>query len=253
MKEEFLGFVLDQADGRNFLAVYFPVNHPEMPLSRLAAYDVAKVDVVELGMKAADAFADGDTVTEAINRALGIGRVPEARIAIETVRAFEYSTMGMIFGYMSEIFASEPEFWAEVDGLLCLGRDERARLALCDAARTQGTRITEFVLYEMLIWSRAAAMNAESYFMLQYLPGVTGARIETEEILQPRLDKMRRAGVKRPILVGIGISQPGHVRHAIDTGADGVVIGSMAIQKGLQIHAALEDYLCQAREVLDGG
>ena len=59
MKEEFLGFALDQADGRKFLAAYFPVNDPEMPLSRLAAYDVAKVDVVELGMKAADAFADG--------------------------------------------------------------------------------------------------------------------------------------------------------------------------------------------------
>lgn len=70
---------------------------------------------------------------------------------------------------------------------------------------------------------------------------------------KPRLDKMRHAGVKRPILVGIGLSQPDQVRHAIDTGANGVVIGSMAIQKGLQSHAALEDYLCQIREVLDGG
>ena len=152
-----------------------------MPLSRLAAYDVAKADVVELGMKTAVAFADGSTVAEAMNRALGIGRVSEARLAIETVRAFGHSTMGMIFGYMSEIFAAEPEFWAEVDGLLCLGRDELARRAPCDATRAQGTRITEFVPYEMPIWSRTAAVNAESYVMHQYLPGVTGARVETDD------------------------------------------------------------------------
>ena len=110
MKEEFLGFALDQADGRKFLAAYFPVNDHEMPLSRLAAYDVAKVDVVELGMKAADAFADGPTVTEAMTRALGIGRVSEARIAIETVRTFKHSTMGMIFGYCRKFSPPNPNF-----------------------------------------------------------------------------------------------------------------------------------------------
>ena len=233
-------FSLDQRDGRKLLAVYFPVNDPRVPNSVLAAYDAAKVDVVELGVKAADPFADGPTVKAAMDRASGIGRVSEAGAALEAIRGFEHAALGMIFGYASEIFSSEPEVWSQVDGLLCLGRDEAVRLDLCNTARRHGTRITEFVPYEMPISARAAAINAESYVMLQYLPGLTGARQDTDQLLAPRLQKMQRAGVTRPILVGIGISQPDQIRHAIDTGADGVVIGSMAIQKGLQGAAALE-------------
>lgn len=245
-------FSIDATDGRKFLAAYFPVNDPQTPLSRLAAYDAARVDIVELGVKADDPFADGAVVKSAMDRARGLGKVSEAREALAAVRAFSHSAMGMIFGYASATFSSEPDIWAEVDGLLCLGQDEVARLAVCDAARSKGTRITEFVPYEMPLCSRRAAVNAESYVMLQYLPGKTGARSEKDQLLRPRLEKMRRAGVNRPILVGIGISQHDQIRHAVDTGADGVVVGSMAIEKGLQSHAALEDYLCGIREVLDG-
>lgn len=244
---------LDQRDGRKLLAVYYPVNDPKMPLSVLASYDAAKVDVVELGVKAADPFADGPTVKGAMDRAPGVGRPSEAGEALAAIRRFEHAALGMIFGYASEVFGSEPEIWSQVDGLLCLGRDETARLDLCNTARRHGTRITEFVPYEMPLAARGAAINAESYVMLQYLPGQTGARTEIDQLLKPRLQKMQRAGVSRPILVGIGISQPDQVRHAIDTGADGVVIGSMAIQKGLEGAAALEDYLCEIREVLNGG
>lgn len=38
----------------------------------------------------------------------------------------------------------------------------------------------------------------------------------------------------------------------MDSGADGIVVGSMTIQKALEGHAALEDYLCELREVLNG-
>ena len=88
--------------------------------------------------------------------------------------------------------------------------------------------------------------------MLQYLPGKTGARTEIDKGLTDRLAKIRRAGVMRPILTGIGISTPNQVRHTVDAGADGVVIGSKTIQMGLKGYAALEDYLCGIRDILDG-
>ena len=245
-------FALDAAGSRKLLASYFPVNDPLLPLSLLKAFDTAKVDVVELGMKAQDAFADGATVTEAMQRAHGKGLVSEALPAIEAVRNFHHNAMGIIFGYASEVFKNRPEIWTEVDGLLCLGRDEEERQAICSDARIRGTRITEFVSYEMPLTTRSAAIKAESYVMLQYLPGKTGARTEIDKALTARLAKMRRAGVVRPILTGIGISAPDQVRHAIDAGADGVVIGSKTIQMGLKSYAALEDYLCEIRDVLDG-
>lgn len=245
-------FALDAQDGRKLLAAYCPVNDPLFPASRLSAYDAAKVDVVELGVKAANPFADGPTVQGAMVRASGIGAASEAREALEIVKQFDHAAMGMIFGYESATLNQDPEFWAEVDGLLCLGMDEPKRLSLCNAARERGVRITEFVPYDMPVSARAAAVNAESYVMLQYLPGQTGAREGLDDGLAGRIAKMRRAGVTRPILTGIGISSAEQIRHAIDTGADGVVIGSKVIELGLQGHAALEDYLCSKREVLDG-
>ena len=71
-------FVQDAQDGHKLLAAYFPVNDSRFPLSRLAAFDAGKVDVVELGVKAADPFADGPTVHDAMTRASGIGVASEA-------------------------------------------------------------------------------------------------------------------------------------------------------------------------------
>ena len=105
-------FALDAIGGRKLFAAYFPVNDPLLPLSLLKAFDVAKIDVVELGMKAQDAFADGVTVTEAMQRAHGKGLVSEALPAIEAVRNFHHNAMGLIFGYASEAFKNTPEIWA---------------------------------------------------------------------------------------------------------------------------------------------
>ena len=253
MIEDRTKFALDANDGRKLLAAYFPVNDPLMPLSRLAAYDAAEVDVVELGIKTPHPFADGRVVNDAMKRSSGVGAPSEAAEAIQAVRRFSHRSMPMIFGYHSEVFASNPDFWAEVDGLLCLGQNETDRLTLCNTARARGTRITEFVPYEMPLAAREAAINAESFVLLQYLPGKTGARSEIDQLLKPRVAKMKRAGVQRPIFTGIGISRIDQIRHAVDTGADGVVIGTKTIEFGLQGASQLEDYLCQVREVLDGG
>ena len=245
-------FALDQGGGRRLLAAYFPVNDPLVPLERLAAYDAAEVDVVELGVKAADPFADGKTVRAAMRRASGMGRVAEARPAIEAVRAFRHSAFGMIFGYASPAFVAEPAVWTEIDGVLCLGRKPDARTAALSDARNGGARVTEFVPYDMPSDACTAALRADGYVMLQYLPGKTGPQSGVDGPLRKRLERLRIAGVSCPILTGIGISTAGQIRHAIDAGADGVVIGSMTIQKGLLGQVALEDYLCDMREVLDG-
>ena len=97
--------------------------------------------------------------------------------------------------------------------------------------------------------SRLAAFEAACVDVVEVVVKAADPFVD-EAVVKAAMDCAK--GVVRPILVGIGTSQPDQIRHAIDTGADGIVVGSMAIEKGLQSHAALEDYLCEVREVLDG-
>jgi len=242
----------DTARARGLLASYFPVADPLMPLSRLQAYASARVDIVELGIKAVDPFADGTVVRDSMQRALGSGRVSDAREAIAAVRGFDYQAMGLVFGYASATFDADAKIWREVDGLLCLGSRPGEMESIENKARACGTRIVKFVSYQPTAQEMNEALMADGYVMLQYLDGKTGARSNIDNRFKERLEHLRSAGVSIPVLTGIGISTVEQVKHAMDVGADGVVTGSGAIEKGLQSYAALEDYLGMIREALDG-
>jgi len=237
---------------QHLLATYFPVADPLMPLSQLQAYATARVDFVELGIKADDPFEDGTVIRESMLRCGGTGVVNDALDAIETVRGFDHQAVGMIFGYASATFADDDKFWRKVDALLCLGSSRKDVKNITSSARSFGTRITKFVPYHYSSEDLSDAIAADCYVMLQYLDGKTGARSDIATDLANRLKKLRSEGVTIPVLTGIGISTKEQVSHAMDAGADGVVIGSKAVEKGLESFAALEDYLCMIREVLDG-
>jgi tryptophan synthase alpha chain len=239
--------------GRGFMAAYFPINDPRVPLSVLSGYEAAQVDAIELGIKADNPHADGEIVAESMRQSTGIGAVTEAGDAILRIRDFSYDTLGMIFAYAEGKLAPDPDVWNTVDALLCLGTADKASSEVGRAARMRGTRITTFIPFDLPPDVVSDATEANGYVMLQYTSGKTGIRTAFDGTLTQRLAKLREVGVVRPILTGIGISTPDQVRHAMDNGADGIVVGSMTLQKAVESHAALEDYLCELREVLNGG
>lgn len=245
-------FALDRPRTGGLLAAYFPVNDPLVPLELLAAYDVARVDVVELGVKTPDPYADGEVVAASMLRATGTGTVSEAADAINAVRQFRHDSLGMIFGYAEPKLAPDPAIWRDVDGLLALGASGPDTDKITRAAAQNGTRITRFVPYDLPCAAVTAARTATGFVFLHYTDGKTGIRTALDERLPERVAKLRDAGVCAPIMAGIGISTVAQVDHAMQSGADGVVVGSKAVQKAVEGRAALEDYLCNLREVLDG-
>lgn len=236
-------FSLDQPSRRGKLAAYFPVNDPSVPLERLKAYEAVGVDVVELGLRTSDPYADGDIVAASMRRSEGVGTVNEAREAIETVNSFSHGALGMIFAYAEDKLFSDPEEWRGVDALLALGTPGPEVEKITSVAAAEGTRITRFVPYAMPETSVAAARDASAFVFLQYTDGKTGIRHDVDENLSDRVKNLRAEGVKAPIFAGIGISTPDQAKHAVNAGVDGVVVGSQTVLEAISGQAALEDYL----------
>lgn len=245
-------FAIDRVNDVGLLAAYFPVNDPLIPLGILDAYEAAQVDVVELGIKTQNPYADGQIVATSMRRSTGQGTVAEAKGAIEAVRAFENDALGMIFAYAKEQLAPEPEIWNDVDGLLCLGAPSAHNDVLNQEAESRGVRITRYVPYGLPSIAVDAARQTSGFVFLQYTQGKTGLRSDLDDLLSARVKTLRKAGITVPILAGIGISSIEQVTHAMQNGVDGIVVGSRAVQKAIEGKAALEDYLCAIREALNG-
>lgn len=241
-------------DGQSngFMAAYFPVNDPKIPLDRLDAYNAAKVDVIELGIKTENPYADGEIVAQSMMRASGIGTISEANDAIAKVRSFEHNPLGMIFGYAEEKLVADRNEWDNVDGLLALGEQTTEQTELVSAASNHGVRITEFVPYGMPQQALVASSNATGFVFLQYTDGKTGIRHQLDDELSSRVKRLKQQDIKVPIFAGVGISTTEQVRHAMDCGVDGIVVGSQTVLKAIEGQAALEDYLCSLRDVLNG-
>ena len=73
-----------------------------------------------------------------------------------------------------------------------------------------------------------ACRNAGGFVYLVSVVGTTGAREQLGDRVAGLIQRTR-AHTALPLLVGFGISTPAHARAALAAGADGVVIGSRAI------------------------
>lgn len=246
------GLRLDAVNRGALLSAYFPVGDPLIPTDRLAIYARARVDIVELGLKAVNAFADGPVVAGSMARAHGEGRVGEARRAALTLRGQDPAITAMAFGYAEPTLMHAGTDWQVIDALLCLGEPAPRRRIEAEAT-AQGVRRVCFLTYDFDEADIERAAGAEGFVFLQYSPGLTGLRDDLDPALSARLRRLRQGGVARPIVAGIGVSTPDQMRHALDAGADGIVVGSMTVLKALEGPAALEEYLMQTRAVVDGG
>ena len=97
---------------------------------------------------------------------------------------------------------------------------------------------------------RAAAEATDGWLYLVSVTGTTGAR----DRALARAAAARRASARRsatsPLYAGFGISTPEHAR-AVGELADGVVVGSRAVQVAEEGPDALRDYVASLRAALD--
>jgi tryptophan synthase alpha chain len=96
---------------------------------------------------------------------------------------------------------------------------------------------------------RLAAESTDGWLYLVTVAGTTGARSGLSPALSPLVQRAR-AVTAVPVYAGFGISTPEHARAAAEL-ADGIVVGSRAVEVAEDGPAALRAYVRSLREAVD--
>jgi tryptophan synthase alpha chain len=94
-----------------------------------------------------------------------------------------------------------------------------------------------------------AGEQTDGWLYLVTVTGTTGARGEVSPALAGLVERARQL-VDVPLYAGFGITTPEHARVAAEL-ADGVVVGSRAVQVAEEGPDALRDYVASLRAALD--
>lgn len=240
-------------NGNKALIAYFPVGNPDISPALLHTYGDCGCDIVELGLKASNPYLDGTSIRNAMLCSNGPGKLCDATAALKAIRNASSTMAALIFCYASRnlLDSSRKDDWARIDALLCAPEQETDNQQhIHENAGRAGVKITEFVPYHFDKTDLERAKNASGYVMLQYAQGKTGLRDGLDAEAEKRLSVLRNAGVRQPIVLGIGLSTSDQCRHAIDVGADGAVVGTQALLKCLDGQAAIAGYLSDIRRAI---
>jgi tryptophan synthase alpha chain len=228
------------------LVVYL-MSGPETPELAAAAVE-GGADLVELGFPFSDPLADGPVIRRAAERALAGGmrtracleclartreRVPETPLVPMT-----YASLLEAYGW--ERFAADARDAGAtsliVADLPAGERPELRRIQLVAPTSTEDRL-------------RAAAEQTDGWLYLVTVTGTTGARADLSPTLAGLVERARAVtGV--PLYAGFGISTPQHARAAAEL-ADGIVVGSRAVEVSESGAEALRSYVRSLREAVD--
>ncbi len=206
-------------------------------------------DVVELGFPFSDPLADGPVIRRAAERALAEGM--RTRACLECLARtrellpdaplipMTYSSLLEAYGW--ERFATDARAAGAtsliVADLPAGERPELRRIQLV-APTSPDERI------------RLAAEQTDGWLYLVTLTGTTGAREELSPALAGLVERARTLADGVPLYAGFGISTPQHARAAAEL-ADGIVVGSRAVQIAEDGQDALREYVRSLRDALE--
>ncbi len=229
------------------LVVYLMAGRETPELAR-AAVD-AGADIVEIGFPFSDPLADGPVIRRAAERALAEGM--RTRACLDCLARTNEAIPGTALVPMTYASLLEAYGWPEFE------RDARAAgassLIVADLPAGERPGLRRVQLVAPTSTDERVALAAEATDGWLYLVTVTGTT-GTREGLSPALAQLvRRArtianGV--PLYAGFGISTPDDARAASKL-ADGIVVGSRAVQAAEKGARALATYVRSLREAID--
>ncbi|HEX6490660.1 MAG TPA: tryptophan synthase subunit alpha [Gaiellaceae bacterium] len=204
-------------------------------------------DIVELGFPFSDPLADGPVIRLAAERALAAGMRTEACLAcLAACRSrVEVPLIPMTYASLLEAHGYEAfEHEARAAGATSLivadlPADERPGLRRIQLVAPTSTdeRIG------------LAARTTDGWLYLVTVAGTTGARDELSPALAGLVRRARRL-TKAPLYAGFGISSPKQAREAAAL-ADGIVVGSRAVEVALRGPGSLREYVASLRAAID--
>jgi tryptophan synthase alpha chain len=206
-------------------------------------------DLIELGFPFSDPLADGPVIRRAAERALSEGMRTKAcleclaeirgRVQVPLV-PFVYSALLEAYGHERFVAdaASAGASAILVPDLPVDSHPELRRIQLVAPTSTD-ERI------------RLAAATTDGWLYLVTLTGTTGARAELSSALAGLAERARRlAPPELPLYAGFGISTPEHAGAAAKI-ADGVIVGSRAIEVAEDGPERLRRYVSSLRTAID--
>jgi len=236
---------------RKALVIYLTAGDPDHETSRrlMVAAAEAGADIIEVGIPWSDPSADGPVIQAAAQRALAGAGGPKRALEIATALRDAHPDAGIVlFGYANPIVVMGPEVFAlkardaGADGVLCVDYPADEDRDLTSALAREGLDFIP-LLAPTSTPARIAAVTTAATGFIYYvsLTGITGTKLA--DLDQPRLHvaQIKRAtGEKLPVVVGFGIKTPAAAR-AVATFADGVVVGSAAVEVTQKAVAAGRD------------
>ncbi|HVP75952.1 MAG TPA: tryptophan synthase subunit alpha [Gaiellaceae bacterium] len=227
--------------------VIYLMSEPETPELARAAVE-GGANIVELGFPFSDPLADGPVIRRAAERALARGMRTRACLdVLAQTHALVPDTplVPMTYSSLLEAYGWE-RFGEDVRGAggasmivadLPAGERPEVRRVQLVAPTSTDDRI------------RLAGEQTDGWLYLVTLTGTTGARGELSSALPGLVERARRL-VDVPLYAGFGISTPEHARAAAEL-ADGIVVGSRALEVAEGGPEALHDYVASLRTALD--
>jgi tryptophan synthase alpha chain len=226
--------------------VIYLVCEPETPELAEAAVE-GGADIVELGIPFSDPLAEGPTIRRASERALARGmRTTECLRCIADTRArVEVPLVPMTYAAILEAYGYE-RFVADT---AAAGATSAIVVDLPVEEHREVRRIQLVAPTSTNERIALCASRTDGWLYLVSLTGTTGARGEVSPALAGLIERAR-ALTDVPLYAGFGISTPEHAS-AVALLADGVVVGSRAVQEAEGGPAALRDYVRSLREAID--
>src|SRR5439155_16581136 len=220
---------------------------PETPELAAAAVE-GGADLVELGFPFSDPLADGPVIRRAAERALAQGMRTRAcleclerthRLVPETpLVPMTYAALLEAYGW--DRFAADASAAGAASLIVAdLPAGERPDLRRVQLVAPTSTD-------ERL---QLPAGETDGWLYLVTVTGTTGSRADLSPALAGLVARAR-ALTDVPLYAGFGISTPEHARAAADL-ADGIVVGSRAVEVAEQGPGALRDYVRSLREAVD--
>jgi tryptophan synthase alpha chain len=227
------------------LVVYL-MCEPETPELAEAAVE-GGADLVELGFPFSDPLADGPVIRGAAERALARGMrtkaclecLAETRARVDVpLVPMTYASLLEAYGY--DRFAADARAAGATSLIVAdLPAGERPELRRIQLVAPTSTR-------ERI---ELAAAETDGWLYLVTLAGTTGARERLSAAL-PGLVSRARAVTDVPLYAGFGIGTPEQARAAAEL-ADGVVVGSRAVETAERGPDALRGYVRSLRQAID--
>jgi tryptophan synthase alpha chain len=230
---------------RKQLVIYL-MSGPTTPELAAAAVE-GGADLVELGFPFSDPLADGPVIRRAAERALAQGMRTRACLdcLARTRELVDVPLVPMTYAALLEAHGWE-QFEADARSA---GASSVIVADLPAGERPQLRRIQLVAPTSTDERVRLAAQHTDGWLYLVTVTGTTGARTDVSPALRGLVTRAR-AVTDVPLYAGFGISTPQHARAAAEL-ADGIVVGSRAVEVAEDGPPALAAYVRSLREAVD--